>query len=123
MSLEIYVILHYDWLIKHFLQKSGIRKALNRVRKDNVKTLKNIDLNLYGAKGLTPQEMVSTEGGDLIVVGLLLLATAVLSSCVKVNVNSNNNNTDGSVNNQGPGNGNGSGSGNGNGTNNGNNRS
>lgn len=85
--------------------------------------MKNIDLNLYGAKELTQQEMVSTEGGDLVVVGLLLLATAVLSSCVQINVNSNNNNTDGSVNNQGTGNGNGNGSGNGNGTNNGNNRS
>ena len=107
------------------MQKSGIRKALNRVGKVNVKTMKNIDLNLYGAKELTQQEMVSTEGGDVIVVGLLLLATAVLSSCVEVNVNvnSNNNNTDGSVNNQGTGNGNGNGSGNGNGTNNGNNRS
>ena len=39
--------------------------------------------------------MISTEGGDLVVVGLLLLTTAVLSSCVDVfvNVNSNNNNT------------------------------
>ncbi|WP_278698745.1 hypothetical protein [Leyella stercorea] len=83
---------------------------------------KNVDINLYGAKEMTQQEMISTEGGDLVVVGLLLLATAVLSSCVDVTINikSNNNNTDGSVNNQGTGNGNGNGSGNGNGNNNGN---
>lgn len=43
---------------------------------------KNVDINLYGAKEMTQQEMISTEGGDLVVVGLLLLATAVLSSCV-----------------------------------------
>ena len=86
---------------------------------------KNVDINLYGAKEMTQQEMISTEGGDLVVVGLLLLATAVLSSCtnngditIKFGNGSNNNNTDGSVNNQGTGNGNGNG--NGNGTNNGN---
>lgn len=29
---------------------------------------KNIDINLYGAKEMTQQEMISTEGGDLVVV-------------------------------------------------------
>ena len=83
---------------------------------------KNVDINLYGAKEMTQQEMISTECGDFgVVIGLLLL-TGVLSSCVNITINddSNNNNTDGSVNNQGTGNGNGNGSGNGNGNNNGN---
>ena len=84
-----------------------------------------MDINLYGAKEMTQQEMINTEGGSVLVAtGLLLLSTFVLQMCSDGDItittsdsDKNNSSSDSSVTNQGNGNGNGNDNGNGNGNN------
>ena len=43
--------------------------------------MKTLDLNAYGVSEMTHQEMVETDGGSLLVIGVILLVGVVAASC------------------------------------------
>jgi len=43
--------------------------------------MKTLDLNAYGVSEMSHQEMVETDGGSLLVIGVVLLVAVVASSC------------------------------------------